>query len=235
MVVVPAGEFLRGSGDDPFAFGSEKPQRSIYLDAFWLDQYEVTNALYAQCVNGGACRKPAQARSHTRQAYYGNAAFTDYPVIYVSWLDAKNFCAWNGKRLPSEAEWEKAARSVDGRRYPWGNEFDANRLNSIESGNNDTVRVGNYPSGASVYGAHDLAGNVWEWVADFYQADYYRIAAAFNPTGPASGPPPSEAIGVMRGGAWNNNFRGVRSAYRLGYFQRHVGFETGIRCAWDGK
>lgn len=234
MVAVPAGEFLWGSSADPFAAGNEQPQRKIYLDAFWFDQYEVTNEHYARCVTVGVCRKPAQARSNTRPLYYGNAEFAAYPVIYVAWLDAKNFCAWSGKRLPTEAEWEKAARSADGRRYPWGDEFDASRLNAAESGNNDTLPVSSYPNGASVYGAHNLAGNVWEWVADFYQADYYRIAAAFNPTGPASGPPPAAATGIMRGGAWNNNARAVRSTYRLGYFQRHVGFEAGMRCAWGG-
>jgi formylglycine-generating enzyme required for sulfatase activity len=231
MVAVPAGEFRMGSQGDPFAYGSETPQHTVYLDTFWLDRFDVTNALYARCAAAGVCAPPAQRRSNTRSAYYGDANFADYPVLYVSWSDAKAYCGWAGKRLPSEAEWEKAARGTDGRIYPWGSAFGASRLNSAEAGPGDTSRVGSFPAGASIYGALDMAGNAWQWVADFYQSDYYRLSPAINPAGPASGPPPSEATGVLRGGAWNNNQRAVRSAYRLGYFQRHVGFEATIRCA----
>lgn len=231
MVMVPAGEFLMGSRGDPYAFKHETPQHRVYLDAYWLDRTEVTNALYARCVAGGACQAPRQFRSATRTDYYANPQFAEFPVLYVSWTDAKQFCAWAGKRVPSEAEWEKAARGPDGSVYPWGDAFDASRLNSAEGGPGDTVRVGSHPTGASVYGALDMAGNAWEWIADFYDGNYYALSPPANPRGPADGPPPSEAIGVMRGGAWNNNLRAVRGANRLNYFQRHVGFEAGIRCA----
>ncbi|MBI3733060.1 MAG: formylglycine-generating enzyme family protein [Chloroflexi bacterium] len=234
MVVVPAGEFLMGSASDPLAFGHETPQHRVHLDTFWLDQFETTNGLYARCVAAGACRPPAQNRSNIRANYYSVAEFADYPVIYVSWSDAEAYCHWVGKRLPTEAEWEKAARGPAAAIYPWGNAFDARHLNSIEGGPGDTTRVGSYPVGASVYGAQDMAGNVWEWVADVYQSDYYRISPAANPPGPDRSLPPSEAIGVLRGGAWNNDLRAVRAANRLNYFQRHVGFEAGIRCAWSG-
>ncbi len=231
MVMVPAGDFVMGSRGDPYAFRHETPQQRVYLDAYWIDRTEVTNALYARCAAAAACQPPRQARSATRMDYYANAQFADYPVLYVSWTDANQFCKWSGKRLPSEAEWEKAARGPDGSIYPWGDAFEPERLNSAENGPGDTTRVGSLTTGASVYGALDMAGNVWEWAADFYDGDYYRISPLVNPTGPIAGPPPSEAIGVLRGGAWNNNLRAVRSANRLDYFQRHVGFETGIRCA----
>ena len=151
--------------------------------------------------------------------------------IYCTLTCTRQFCAWGGKRLPSEAEWEKAARGPDGSIYPWGDAFDPQRVNSVENGPGDTMRVGSFASGASVYGALDMGGNAWEWVADFYDSDYYRTSPLGNPTGPVNGPPPSDAIGVLRGGAWNNNLRAVRSANRLNYFKRHVGFEAGIRCA----
>lgn len=231
MLAVPAGEFRMGSQGDPLAYGNETPAHTVYLDAFWLDRTPVTNALYARCVAAGACPSPAQRRSNTRADYYGSPGFADFPILYVSWSDARAYCAWAGKRLPSEAEWEKAARGSDGRLYPWGSAFDAKRLNSAEAGPGDTTRVGSYPDGVSPYGALDMAGNAWQWVADFYQGDYYRFSPSLNPAGPAYGPPPSEATGVLRGGAWNNDRRAVRSSYRLGYFQRHVGFEATIRCA----
>lgn len=231
MVLIPAGEFVMGSANDPLAFGNESPQHLVSLDAFWMDQYEVTNARYAQCVAAKACPPPAQLRSNTRAHYYDNAEFADFPVIYVRWVDANAFCTWTGKRLPGEAEWEKAARGPNGNLYPWGNVFDSTRVNSAEGGPNDTVRIGSYPNGVSIYGAFDMAGNVSEWVNDYYQSDYYRVSPALNPPGPLSDLPRSESIGIMRGGAWLNDRQSVRSAFRLGYWQRHNWYEAGFRCA----
>ncbi|MBI3536650.1 MAG: SUMF1/EgtB/PvdO family nonheme iron enzyme, partial [Chloroflexi bacterium] len=176
MVSIPEGEFLMGSGlNDTQGASDEKPQHLVYLDAFMMDKFEVTNALYKKCVDARSCARPSESKSYTRSSYYGNPSFDNYPVIYVSWNDADTYCKWLGKRLPTEAEWEKAARGTDGRIYPWGNSFEKNRLNSIESGRDDTTEVGIFPTGASPYGAQDMAGNVWEWVADWYDNKYYFI------------------------------------------------------------
>ena len=225
MVFVPAGEFLMGS-NDALAQSDEKPQHTVYLDAFWIDQHEVTNALYKKCVDAGKCQPPNPTSSFTRNFYYGNAQYDNYPVIYVSWNDANAFCEWAGKRLPTEAEWEKAARGTGGRIYPWGNTFDKNLLNSSEGGAGDTTEVGKYPNGASPYRALDMAGNVWEWVNDWYDANFYSSSPRENPKGPNSG-----EFRVLRGGSFYSNLDLVRAAIRLNYSPdlRINGF--GFRCA----
>ncbi|MBI4671260.1 MAG: SUMF1/EgtB/PvdO family nonheme iron enzyme [Chloroflexi bacterium] len=210
MMFVPAGEFLMGSSDaDKDASDDEKPQHRVFLDAYWMDKFEVTNAQYKKCVDAGKCQPPNPTRSYTRKSYYGNAQYDDYPVIYVSWTDAKTFCESAGKRLPTEAEWEKAARGTDARIYPWGNTFDKNLLNSADGGKGDTTSVGNYPQGASPYGVMDMAGNVWEWVADWYDASYYQNSPQSNPQGPSSG-----ESRVLRGGSFYSDAVHVRAADR---------------------
>ena len=223
MVFVPAGEFSMGSEGSG---GGENPQHTVSLDAYWIDQHEVTNALYKKCVDASACQAPREVRSDTRSSYYDNAQYADYPMIYVSWNDADAYCKWAGKRLPTEAEWEKAARGTDGRTYPWGDAFDKNRLNSNEGGRNDTTVVGNFPSGASPYNALDMAGNVWAWVADWYDQSYYSNSPRENPKGPAGG-----EYRVLRGGSWDVSGTIVRAANRnSGSPSSHVNF-VGLRCA----
>jgi serine/threonine-protein kinase len=213
QVYVPAGVFTMGSNN---GYSDEKPVHEVYLDGYWIDKYEVTNAQYAKCVAAGECAKPSDTQ------YYANSQYTNHPVVYVSWYNANDYCAWTGRRLPSEAEWEKAARGTDGRTYPWGNTFDGSLLNYCDrncsfnwadsekdDGYKQTSPVGNYPSGASPYGALDMAGNVWEWVADWYDEGYYSKSPAENPGGLASG-----EYRVLRGGSWGNNVRVVRSADR---------------------
>lgn len=199
-MLVPAGEFLMGSASsDSAAASDEKPQHKVYLDAYLIDRTPVTNAMYAKCVAAGACRPPWGSGSAERSQYYGDPRYADYPVIYVSWEDAQAYCKWAGGRLPTEAEWEKAARGTDGRLYPWGNEPpDAQRCNFNEK-SRDTTPVGAYPAGASPYGVLDMAGNVWEWMADWYDEKYYASAPMRNPQGPSSG-----KLRVMRGGCWMN-------------------------------
>ena len=221
-VDVPAGEFMMGSDPavDPDASDDEMPQHAVYVDAFRISKYEVTNAQYAQCVRATVCDEPGDLR------YYLDPAYADHPVVYVSWFDAQTFCEWIGGRLPTEAEWEKAARGTDGRIYPWGNEFAESKCNTFESGIGDTTEVGSYSDGASPYGAMDMAGNVWEWVADWYDAGYYSEAPERNPQGPDSG-----EVRVLRGGSWYYYQDLARCASRPRYSPDARGSHVGFRVA----
>jgi eukaryotic-like serine/threonine-protein kinase len=157
LVYVPAGGFLMGASDsDTQASSDEKPHHNVYLDAFWIDQTDVTNSLYSKSVSAGCCLPPQLTKSYIRSNYYGNSQYADYPVIYVDWEQASSYCSWAGRRLPSEAEWEKAARGTDGRTYPWGEGIDKSKTN-YASTIDDTTRVGIYPVGASPYGALDMS------------------------------------------------------------------------------
>jgi len=221
MVYVPAGEFVMGSDS---GYSDEQPVHTVYLDAFWIDQTEVTNKMYALCVADGECAPPDSSESFTRRNYYGNPEYDDYPVIYVSWNDASEYCKWAGAELPAEAAWEKAARGTDGRTYPWGEGIDCQKANYY-SCVGDTSRVGSYKSGKSPYGVYDMAGNVWEWVADRYSATYYAISPSSNPTGPTSG-----YYRVLRGGSWGPLDRIVRSALRREYDPTIAYSHIGFRC-----
>ncbi len=229
LVYVPAGEFPMGSSDiDGEAFSYEKPQHKVYLDAFWIDRTEVTNAQYRQCVATGTCQPPSNSDSSSRSSYYGNAQYDNYPVIFVSWTAAQKYCAWAGRRLPTEAEWEKAARGTDGRKYPWGNDAPDVQRGNFSSNRSDTTVVGSYPTGISPYGALDMAGNVGEWVADWYDLysqKYYADTPSQNPTGPVSG-----LARVLRGGSWGLHQQYARSACRGWAEPSHQDDGLGFRC-----
>ena len=261
MVYVPAGAFEMGSesGDD-----DEKPVHTVTLDAFWIDRYEVTNAQYVQFLNevGGhldQCReercigtKEEDEDSHIlleSGQYTVESGYEDHPVIEVTWYGAKAYCEWRGwnapeqVRLPTEAEWEKAASwdpATGAKRvYPWGNEWDGSKLNfcdvncefdwkdeSVDDGYARTAPVGSYAAGKSFYGAYDMAGNVWEWVADWYGSDYYSRSPSSNPQGPGS-----RGSRVLRGGAWYDDQRSVRAADRIDDDPGHMHDRVGVRCA----
>lgn len=217
MVFVPAGEFTMGEDGD---------EHRVYLDSFWLDQTEVTNAMYVKCVTDGDCESPISPRLYSRENYYGNPEFANYPVLYVDWNRANAYCSWAGRKLPTEAEWEKAARGTDGRTYPWGEDVSCEKANySYCVGN--TTKVGSYPDGASIYGVLDMAGNVWEWVSSLYKNYPYNEN---------DGREDQTASGsrVLRGGSWFVNGSGVRSAYRYAYYDDISSWivgTTGFRCA----
>jgi formylglycine-generating enzyme required for sulfatase activity len=223
---VPAGEFPMGSEQGP---DDEKPVHSVYLDAYQIMTYEVTNKQYAQCVRNGTC----EGGGYEYLDAAGNIlnrlndeAYVDHPVVTVSWFQAETYCKWIGARLPSEAEWEKAARGTDGRIYPWGNDNPTTDLLNFNLTVWDTTPVGSYASGQSPYGVYDMAGNVWEWVADWYSETYYQSSPSSNPTGPSSG-----QYRALRGGSWNFVVNGVRSALRDDVTPDSIGSVIGFRCA----
>ena len=261
LLYVPAGEFLRGSKeDDPAADDDEHPQRSIYLDAFWIDETEVTNAMFARFVQETGHQTDAEKEGWGWAFTGGNWGRTDgaewrhpqgpdstikgleqHPVVQVSWNDAKAYCEWAGRDLPTEAQWEKAARGADGRTYPWGNEdvaghlvnlcdkncpFSGNRIDSIDDGYEFTAPVGSYPEGASPYGALDMVGNVWEWIADWYDAEYYNDSPERNPQGPDT-----RDLRVLRGGSWYYVARRVRAGSRGWDVPADRSVGDGLRCA----
>ncbi|MBI5030289.1 MAG: SUMF1/EgtB/PvdO family nonheme iron enzyme [Chloroflexi bacterium] len=230
MVYVPAGEFLMGSTDaDKQALDNEKPQHRVYLDAFWIDKFEVKNTLYEKCVTAGKCQLPNRTSSYARNSYYGNSEYDNYPVIYVSLNDATTYCTWASRKLPTEAQWEKAARWVDERIYPWGDTFNKSWFNANDPAKGDTKAVGMYSNDASLYGVMDMAGNVSEWVADWYDAKYYSVPQAFNswrnPQGPISG-----EYRVARGGSWLGGLNEVRVTYRRYYAPNYWLNNVGFRC-----
>jgi len=222
MVLVPAGNFLMGTSDDDMKlyrkifplrrdsrFDNERPQHTVYLDAFYIDKFEVTNSRYLKFLN----ETGYQASSYLDFPLHNRSNF---PAIVGKWQDAYEYAKWAGKRLPTEAEWEKAARGTDGWIWPWGNKWDASKLNANDGngeidGYAQTAPVGQYPESASPYGAYDMAGNVWEWVADWYSPDYYKISPSSNPQGPKSG-----KYHVLRGGSWADNNDFTRCASRFG-------------------
>jgi len=226
LLHVPAGKFTMGSenGDD-----NERPIHEVFLDPFWIDQTEVTNGMYALCVNPGKCKPPGSNESLTRHGYYDDVQYKEYPVIFVDWNRAKTYCEWAGRRLPTEAEWEKAARGTDAFVYPWGNTMPNKDLLNYNDFIGDTTKVGMYPNGASPYGALDMAGNVWEWVNDWFAPDYYKNSPATNPPGPSTG-----RTHVLRGGSWNLNEDLVRSTFR-GTHPSEPNLGIGFRCAMNAS
>ena len=198
MVSVPAGSFTMGddNGDD-----DAKPAHQVTLDGYWIDKNLVTVAMYQKFCTATGRKMPPEPNGHLPDGtpyQWGWADHQDHPIVNVTWDDAKAYADWAGAQLPTEAQWEKAARGTDGRTYPWGNDWDTGKLwSSVDGQKHGTAPVGTFPEGASPYGALDMAGNVWEWCSDYYGKDYYKNSPAQNPTGPRY----SETR-VLRGGSW---------------------------------
>jgi formylglycine-generating enzyme required for sulfatase activity len=228
MVLIPAGEFMMGSRDGDLGMqDDERPAHSVYIDAFYIDQYEVTTARYATFF---------KVENRSEPTFWPANAMNDHarkPVVGVDWSDATAYCAWAGKRLPTEAEWEKAARGTDQRFYPWGNaapsEQRANFIHCCDfKAYGALTDVGSFEQGKSPFGAYDMAGNVWEWVADWYGENYYAKSPARNPKGPSNG-----EYRVLRGGSWYHVPVLVRSALRAWLTATTRNDGIGFRCAQD--
>ena len=257
LVYVPSGDSTMGS--DSSSYANERPAHTVFLEAFWIDQTEVTNAMFGAFVaqtgyqtdaenagssygydpNTGKTERTQGAEwQHPLGPDSGLSDLAEHPVVHVSWNDARAYCEWAGRRLPTEAEWEKAARGTDGRTFPWGTDFDGTHLNSADvnlgagRGNSNfddgfqlTSPVGSYPQGASPYGALDLVGNVWEWVSDWVDEAYYQSSPSANPGGPDSG-----EYRVLRGGSWHDPEDGNRAAYRGWASPEDTDITLGFRC-----
>ena len=230
MITVPAGPFILGSKKET-GRKDELPRRKIVLHSFAIDKFEVTNARYLSFVRETGHRHPPNP--------YGEGLLTsvrgieNLPVVQVNWYDAVEYCHWAGKRLPTEAEWEKAARGSDGRMYPWGNDPPTKHHANFErdwDGNETLHVVGSLPAGNSPYGVADMAGNAREWVQDWYHPDYYGKAPNRNPQGPENG-----VLRTIRGGSWHSPVHDIRAAARGkgGFALKTHGI--GFRCAKDVK
>lgn len=248
MVLIPAGEFEMGSISGE---SDEKPAHTVYLDAFYIDKYEVTNEQYRKFVRATGYKEPTGYKLMNEQWKSGFKPWSEHnfggdknPVVCVTWEDANAYCKWAGKRLPTEAEWEKSARGkLEGKIYVWGDNFpplknagnfdDENAVDKdVITGYNDgyafTAPVGRFtPNG---YGLFDMAGNVWEWVADWYSKDYYLNSPKSNPMGPNSG-----EYHILRGGAWDYSLgRLLRVSVRASSPSVST-WNLGFRCAMDAK
>ena len=250
MIQIPAGEFMMGCDRavEPCNEQKERPLHPVYLDTYEIDKYEVTNREYRACVDANVCEPPRLFSSRHRSDYFYNPEYDYYPVMYVSWWNAQTYCEWMDKRLPTEAEWEKAARGpIDTRIWPWGNEdADCSRANFYVKCVGDTEPVGSHPTGASPYGVMDMSGSMFEWVHDRYVANYYTFSPYTNPQGPGFSRPNPNRPGtshpyfVIRGGSYHDNWWYSRVAHRhWGHHGDRPGhdspnyrsFRVGIRCA----
>lgn len=221
MVYVPSGEFIMGNDTGK---PNESPEHSVYLDGFWIDKTEVTMGLYLLCVEDGSCHIP-ESQEHRLT----DDALANHPLVDITWKQANSYCHWAGGRLPTEAEWEKAARGTDGRIYPWGDEIDDGRAN-INNRLGGTSEVGSFPEGSSPYGLLDMAGNAAEYVADWYAAGYYLTSPSSNPAGPELG-----LERVIKGGSWISDGNSSTATWRGMVFpetnDQVVGSGYGFRCA----
>lgn len=231
MVYVPEGIFTMGTD---YGYSYEQPAHKVFLDSFWIDKTEVSNSQYANCVSAGYCVMPLWNGGYNPH-YYSENKNADFPIVKVNWNDANSYCEWVGRRLPTEAEWEKAARGTDGRLYPWGEESPSCDFANIPncgikfSGNIfDLSSVYNYADSASPYGALNMIGNAWEWVADWYDETYYSDSPSSNPKGPSSG-----LFKLIRGGSIDQSASAVYRTWAGPDSYSSAVYMSGFRCAKD--
>lgn len=235
MVLIPEGSFPMGvPHGDRDGGRDEYPRHDVFVNNFYIDKFELTNSRYLEFVKATNHRIPQNPKNATRNLWQGDTiteSLADRPVINVDWADANAYCQWAGKRLPTEAEWEKAAKGTADRRFPWGNVEPTNKhlnFNQQWIGEKTLMPVGSYELGKSPFGVYDMAGNVWEWVNDWYDAKYYEKSPAKNPTGPETG-----AKRVLRGSGWQNETPTVRIFTRVDSDPTIRNESTGFRCAMD--
>ncbi|MBE9398943.1 SUMF1/EgtB/PvdO family nonheme iron enzyme [Pontibacterium sp. N1Y112] len=234
MVAIPGATYEMGcdpNTDYVCSYVPEEKQHSVTIDAFKIDKYEVTTGQYTRCVEAGHCDMPTIGGL----MHYGNPEAAEFPINGVSWYQARKFCEWKGKRLPTSAEWELAARGTDGRTYPWGFEepdctrtvMDRANAGYLGCGTGDTLNVGSKPKGASPYGVMDMAGNVWEWTSDWYDESYYFNSPRNNPKGPKHG-----ELKITRGGDFmSRQGYELRATGRFPYYPSNPSPAIGFRCA----
>lgn len=223
-VHVPAGSFPMGSASGP---DDERPLHPVTLGGYFIDRYEVTNGRYQRCVEAGACKPPHLTASRSRPSYFGNAIYADFPVVFVEWEQARAFCEHAGGRLPTEAEWEHAAKGAAERTFPWGETRPRCSLANFAGCLGDTDRVGRRIEGASPYGAEDMAGNVWEWTADTYDRLYYAHSPPRDPRGPSQG-----SLRVTRGGCFMADGDSLRTTCRKPELATAFAPNVGFRCVY---
>jgi len=216
QVFVPAGEFVMGTGAEN--------RHKVYLDAFWMDRVEVTNVMYLKCMRADGCTPPV-----SDNVVYDKWAYRNHPIVYITWYQAVEYCEWTDRRLPTEAEWEKSARGTDWRPYPWGFANPNPRLaNYADTMIHESVSSYGYPLGASPYGVLNMSGNVREWIADWYDPNYYAVSPYANPKGPETGKERS-----LRSGSYNEGEQGVTVFQRYRHEPQSAGLSRGFRCAQD--
>ena len=227
LVYIPAGDFFMGSSEfDKDHYEDEEPLHDVYLGSYWISKTQITNAQYASCVEEGAC---VYSVSFERNPRYVDTLYSNHPVVYISWYQAQNYCIWSGGRLPSEAEWEKAARGPYGPKYAWGSENPSINLYLTNANNiiGDTTPVGLFVMGGSYYGAMDMGGNVREWVLDWYDPSYFTYSPDQNPTGPEAGEKK-----VLKGAGFSDPYDYSRAASRLAHEPTSPGINRGFRCVY---
>jgi len=222
MVYVPGDRPPVEVESDQNLTPSGRKSFKIYLDSFWISQTQITNAMYARCVAGRAC--PPALRKATNPHYY-DPKYANHPTVYVTWYYAMDYCKWVGGRLPTEAEWERAARDSTTRIYPWGNKGPGSKRANVNNLNNTTVAVGSYPAGASYYGVLDMSSNVREWVYNWYSANKYADFTPNNYKGPKNG-----TERVLKGASWHDTGQTIYVSNRFSHDPGSAGDNRGFRC-----